>query len=157
MVQVVCHWPQTTDLPGFSPRLLFMGFVVNKVALEQVLLPALLFSHVVVIPPLFQTSPITRHWHFIHLILATESVIQSYTKEIKGGIITEVAASHTYLQAGIVRGYCMSHSALLSVGTQLHLINVSYMIEAKILIRLSVYCRYLPMLYSYFVSLKACH
>jgi hypothetical protein len=55
MVQVVSYWPQTTDLRGFSPRLLCRVSVVNKVALEQVLLPALLFFHVIVIPPLFQT------------------------------------------------------------------------------------------------------
>jgi len=61
MVQVVCHWPQTTDLPGSSLRLLCMGFVVNKMALEQVLLTALLFSHVIVIPPLFQAYQITHH------------------------------------------------------------------------------------------------
>jgi len=86
--------------------------MVNRVAWEHVLLPALLFPSVIVIPPLFQTYPITHYWHFIHLILATGSVIQSHTKEIEGGIVTVVAASHTYLQAGIVRGYCMSHSTL---------------------------------------------
>lgn len=100
------------DLPGFSPRLLCMGFMVNKVTWEHVLLLALLFPHAVVIPPLFQTYPITHYRHFIHLILATESVIQSHTKEIERGIVTVVAASHAYLQTGIVRGYCMSHSTL---------------------------------------------
>jgi len=55
MVQVVCHWP------GFSPKLLCMEFMVNKVALEHVLLPALLFSHAIVIPRLFQTYLITHH------------------------------------------------------------------------------------------------
>jgi len=87
------------------------------------------------------------------LMLATESIIQLHTKEIEGAIVTAVAASHTYLQAGIVRGFCMSHSTLLLVETQLHLINVIYVIETKILIHLSVYYRYLLIVYSYFVSL----
>jgi hypothetical protein len=47
------------DLPGFSPRLLCMGFMVNKVTWEHVLLPALLFPHVVVIPPL--VSDLSNH------------------------------------------------------------------------------------------------
>jgi hypothetical protein len=35
MAQVVRYWPHTADLPGFSPRPVCMGFVVDKVALGR--------------------------------------------------------------------------------------------------------------------------
>lgn len=61
MAQVVRYWPHTADFPGFSPRPVCMGFVVDKVALGQGLLLALRFSPVIVISSVLHTFPFLHH------------------------------------------------------------------------------------------------
>ena len=64
-----CLWQSVVGLsprlPKFEPRSVHMILMVDKVALWQVFLPALLFAHVSIVPPMLHTHSFTYHPRYI--------------------------------------------------------------------------------------------
>jgi len=65
--------------PGFNPGPVYVGFVVNKVAMVQVFLRALSFSPVSIIPPLLRTY-VSYTYHRHDVILAPVSIVKLHTR-----------------------------------------------------------------------------
>jgi len=72
---LACLLPRTL---GFYPRPVHVGFVVNKVASGQVLLPAILFSFASVIPPVLHSRSFVPHQHCS--ILTNDRIVKQHRK-----------------------------------------------------------------------------
>jgi len=107
-LQMLRHCTYSTGFAGLSPQKLgfipgpvYVGFVVNKVAMVQVFLRALPCSPVIIIPPILRTH-ISCTYHRHDVILATVGIVKLHTKNYKEhvGVMTlchlKVSAETTF-------------------------------------------------------------